>query len=553
MESGGEDDEALARRMQDEEDLAAVHEAEAAEAAAIVARAEQGGGLVAGAEPPPARARHQPDPAPLPVPPGAAFAAPPPPNLGTLLGSLSSSFAQHMEAVGRRGPPPMPAHRFERRYQAYSRLVSGSHSLDADVFEHGDKILLPPSALQELSGRNLLETSQDGGGPALFRLTARRGEEAAAAVFGGVLEFSAPPGCAVVPGWMMAHLGAEEGDAVAVQQVRLPRAVSCRLRPVNFGDFRKLESHREVLEATLRGYFTLTRGATIAVIFDDVEYFLQVTEVGPEGDAVCIVNADIATDFDLPEEYFFETPTKAVVAETAAVAPQLSGVAVGSGEGDTPQAGERRCESCRRNVPEHSFARHAAFCERNLHVCPECRERMPKSEQEAHWARAHAPVACEACGEQCPPDMLATHRDFSCPQRRVPCEFCNLPVAAARSEAHAAECGARTERCPRCGGFIMKRHRRAHDETACEFRAPERQPVSPRFVPGFQFACHMCGSDFVAIEDLAMHVSAVHDGGGGGGEGDDRFQADGSSAEPLSDIDEDPSGRSPLSMSMSDD
>jgi hypothetical protein len=400
--SGGaeEDDEAMARRMQDEEDLAAVHEAEAAEASAVAA-AHADDRLP---EAPPARQRHQPDPAPLPVPPAAA----PPPNLAAILGSLTTSFQQHVQAMaaggaggggglGAQGAPgaaraPMPlAHRFDRKYQAYSRMVSGSYSLEAETFEHGDKVLLPPSALQELSGRNLLASSDDrggGGGPALFRLCARRGE-ATTAVFGGVLEFSAPPGCAVVPGWMMAHLGAEEGDAVSVQQVRLPQASFCRLRPVNFGDFRKLQSHREVLEATLRGYFTLTRGATIAVVFEDVEYFLEVAEVGPPGDAVCIVNADVATDFELPEEYF-ETPEKkqaaaAAVAEDAPARPALPGIAVGSGEATTPQAGFRRCEFCRHNVPEGSFDRHAAFCERNLFVCPDCHERMPKSEQEAHW------------------------------------------------------------------------------------------------------------------------------------------------------------------------
>jgi hypothetical protein len=62
----------------------------------------------------------------------------------------------------------------------------------------------------------------------------------------------------------------------------------------------------------------------------------------------------------------------------------------------------------------------------------------------------------------------------------------------------------------------------------------------------------MCGTEFEAIEDLAMHVSTMHDGAEDAGDGD-RFRADGSSPEPISDIEDDPAGQSPLSMSISDD
>ncbi len=565
MNEGGDDDEALARRLQEEEDLAAIHEADAAEAAALALQNEPS----PPPQPQPQQTVAERDPVAVAPPPAAHDLAQP--NLASLLDSFQASFTNHVQHMPVAPASAAGARRvlFDRKYQAYSRLVSGIASMDEATFEHGDKILLPPSALQELSGRNLLEASQDGGGPTLFRLGVRRHNASSTAVFGGVLEFSAPHGCAVVPSWMMAHLGVEDGDAISVQQVQLPKATYCRLRPINFGDFKQLESHRAVLEATLRGYFTLTKGATISVLFDDVEYILEVTDVGPAGEAVCIVNADIETEFDLPEEYF-ETPHKKPMlsapqqqhVDWSASVPASSGIAVGSAGDDTPKEGFRRCDSCRRNVPEASFARHAAFCERNLFVCPECGDRMPKSQEEAHFAKTHAPAECDLCGAVCPIDMMATHKDFTCEMRKCLCEYCQLSFVASKIEAHSAGCGARTERCDDCGAYVMKRHMADHANSGCQFRAPEREPSRPgteaAVVRGgaFEFACHMCGTEFETMDDLGLHVSTAHDDSGGNGHDDDdaadQFRADASSAESISDLEQD-NAPSPLSLSLSDE
>ena len=69
-------------------------------------------------------------------------------------------------------------------------------------------MLLPPSALQRLMG--LLPHGRMPQ-PMLFRLSVAGTDSAPKHV--GVLEFSAPEECVVVPLWIMRSLGAPDGDA----------------------------------------------------------------------------------------------------------------------------------------------------------------------------------------------------------------------------------------------------------------------------------------------------------------------------------------------------
>uniref|UniRef100_A0A7S3WJ32 Ubiquitin fusion degradation protein UFD1 N-terminal subdomain 1 domain-containing protein n=2 Tax=Emiliania huxleyi TaxID=2903 RepID=A0A7S3WJ32_EMIHU len=84
--------------------------------------------------------------------------------------------------------------------------------MDNPSLSDGDKVLLPPSTLQEIMAR-----VGEGGmpHPMLFKL-----EWGGAARHVGVLEFSAPEGSVVVPLWIMRALGASDGDQLQLSSAR---------------------------------------------------------------------------------------------------------------------------------------------------------------------------------------------------------------------------------------------------------------------------------------------------------------------------------------------
>ena len=93
---------------------------------------------------------------------------------------------------------PRPPHRtFTSQYHCYSSAYASKPHL-----ESGDKIILPPSALDALS-RLLVEY------PMLFNLKSPLGCQTHV----GVLEFSAEEGCCYVPYWIMNNLSLEEGES----------------------------------------------------------------------------------------------------------------------------------------------------------------------------------------------------------------------------------------------------------------------------------------------------------------------------------------------------
>jgi Ubiquitin fusion degradation protein UFD1 len=80
---------------------------------------------------------------------------------------------------------------FETQYQCFSSAMSGRSNID-----EGDKILLPPSALDALARMNVEY-------PMLFEL---RNDAIGKKTHCGVMEFSAEEGRCYVPFWMMQNL-----------------------------------------------------------------------------------------------------------------------------------------------------------------------------------------------------------------------------------------------------------------------------------------------------------------------------------------------------------
>ena len=94
---------------------------------------------------------------------------------------------------------------FNTQYRCYPvAMFPGSERSDV---EGGGKIIMPPSALDQLTRLNIVY-------PMLFKLTNKRTEKTTHC---GVLEFVADEGKIYIPYWMMQNLMVEEGGLVQVR------------------------------------------------------------------------------------------------------------------------------------------------------------------------------------------------------------------------------------------------------------------------------------------------------------------------------------------------
>ena len=183
------------------------------------------------------------------------------------------------------GGGPGPG-RFEATYRAYP--VSFADRSDAEA---GDKLLLPPSALDRLAALHVEY-------PMLFRLEA---PESGRATHCGVLEFVADEGVAYLPAWMMQNLALAEGDTVRLASASLPKATFVKLRP-HTSDFLDISDPRAVLERALRGFSCLTAGDAICLPYNAKRFYIDVVEATPGG-AVSVIETDCEVDFAPPLDY----------------------------------------------------------------------------------------------------------------------------------------------------------------------------------------------------------------------------------------------------------
>jgi ubiquitin fusion degradation protein 1 len=175
---------------------------------------------------------------------------------------------------------------FEQQFSCFSMAMVGKPHL-----EEGDKILLPPSALEELGRMNvdyplLFEVSN----PPYSRHT-----------HCGVLEFTAEEGRCHLPFWMMSNLLVAEGQIIQVKNVSLPKATFVKFRPQST-EFLEISNPRAVLETKLRTFSCVTLGDHLCITYMDKKFYLEITEVRP-GEAASIIETDCNVDFDAPVGY----------------------------------------------------------------------------------------------------------------------------------------------------------------------------------------------------------------------------------------------------------
>jgi len=202
------------------------------------------------------------------------------------------------------GFPPMQhamiPQTFRRKYHAYSPAYW--NSVNKDKLEKGDKIVLPASALDELSRMNIQF-------PIMFQIE-HISDILPKISHCSVMEFTAPEGDVYLPLWMINNLGLDpSGDSVVgLTTVSLPKGEYVQFQ-AHETKFAMLEHPRVVLEVALRLYSCLTVGDTIQVEFNNHIYKLDVTDVNPKKRiedapyAVSIIETDIRVDFKEPRDY----------------------------------------------------------------------------------------------------------------------------------------------------------------------------------------------------------------------------------------------------------
>lgn len=176
--------------------------------------------------------------------------------------------------------------RFDHQYQCFPVSFIGKEDL-----EKGNKIILPPSALDHLARLNISY-------PMLFEVSNPNMNRRTHC---GVLEFIAEEGTCYLPYWIMCNLLLQEGDIVRITNTTLPKGSFVKLQPVS-KDFLDIHNPRAVLENTLRNFATLTVGDCIVINYNNKKYEIEIVETKPAS-AISIIEADVNVDFAPPKDY----------------------------------------------------------------------------------------------------------------------------------------------------------------------------------------------------------------------------------------------------------
>ncbi|XP_022755791.1 ubiquitin recognition factor in ER-associated degradation protein 1-like isoform X1 [Durio zibethinus] len=175
---------------------------------------------------------------------------------------------------------------FEQCYRCYPVSF-----IDKAHLEKGDKVIMPPSALDRLASLHVEY-------PMLFELTNASAERVSHC---GVLEFVADEGLIYLPYWMMENMLLQEGDIVQVKNASLTKGTYVKLQP-HTKDFLDISNPKAILETTLRSYSCLTVGDTIMVPYNNKKYYINIVETKPSP-AVSIIETDCEVDFAPPLDY----------------------------------------------------------------------------------------------------------------------------------------------------------------------------------------------------------------------------------------------------------
>eukprot|EP00092_Neocalanus_flemingeri_P075818 GFUD01093982.1.p1 GENE.GFUD01093982.1~~GFUD01093982.1.p1 ORF type:complete len:305 (+),score=109.11 GFUD01093982.1:57-971(+) len=254
--------------------------------------------------------------------------------------------------------PEMPRP-FNTQYRCYPvAMLPGSERSDVEA---GGKIIMPPSALDQLTRLNIVY-------PMLFKLSNKKNQRTTHC---GVLEFVADEGKIYIPYWMMQNLMLEEGGLVQVESATLPVATFSKFQPLS-KDFLDLTNPKAVLEMRLRHFACLSKGDIVAINYNNKIYELNVLETKPAA-AVSIIECDMNVEFEAPPGYVEPTVSRPQPMEEdepeldiSQMLPEDTGFQAFAGSGNRLDGKKKRTNSeteiqsrqlaeYTRGIPDHNF------------------------------------------------------------------------------------------------------------------------------------------------------------------------------------------------------
>lgn len=154
------------------------------------------------------------------------------------------------------------------------------------------------------------------------------------------------------------------------------------------------------------------------------------------------------------------------------------------------------CKNCRANVPTNVWDLHESRCGRMCWYCEKCKTVMHRDLRIEHQ-KEHADIECE-CGILVPVDELPTHV-LICPNREIPCRYCEYPELAKNLEEHEIMCGNKTEPCDKCGIRIKL------VDTCTHCCADKMLPELSEMV-----ICPFCDAEQLDLTFLQEHIFSEH-------------------------------------------
>ncbi|XP_053446228.1 TRAF-type zinc finger domain-containing protein 1 isoform X2 [Nycticebus coucang] len=137
----------------------------------------------------------------------------------------------------------------------------------------------------------------------------------------------------------------------------------------------------------------------------------------------------------------------------------------------------RLCDNCKKEIPVFNFTIHEIHCQRNIGMCPLCKEPFPKSDMETHMATEHCLVTCK-CNKKLEKRQLKKHEETECPLRLAVCQHCDLELSIVKLKEHEDYCGARTELCGTCGRNVLVKDLKTHPEVCGQEGEEKRNEVA---------------------------------------------------------------------------
>ncbi|KAL5529723.1 hypothetical protein ACEPAG_5708 [Sanghuangporus baumii] len=203
----------------------------------------------------------------------------------------ASLFAQLAQGFQGYGPQRRNPRSYDEYMKAYSvAMLPGKERTN---LSYGGKIIMPPSALANLSNMDLES-------PWMFKLS--NPANPAATTHAGVLEFIAEEGCVHLPYWMMKTLGLNEGDPIRITGAELPKGKFVKLQPQTV-HFLEVSDPKAVLEHALRNFSALTQGDIIEISYNSIILDFLIMEAVPGGGGICVIDTDLEVDFAPPVGY----------------------------------------------------------------------------------------------------------------------------------------------------------------------------------------------------------------------------------------------------------